>query len=113
MPSNNSSIVLFDDQCNKCSRWAEFIRTRNSESRVKLVGQNSAEGWELMRLIPKRFEGLDSVFLISNGEWFSKSAAIWRVCRELSFPWPIASVMMLVPWPIRDSIYDLYARMRK
>ncbi len=114
MSSRNSVIVLFDDQCNKCNRWAEFIRKRDPESRIALIGQNSPDGLEIMRSIPKRLEGLDSVFLISKGgAWYSKSAAIWRVCGRLRLPWPIATGMALIPWPIRDLFYDLYARMRK
>jgi len=114
MPSRESNIVLFDDQCNKCNRWAEFIRRRNPESSITLIGQNSPEGEEIMKEKPENFAGLDSVFLISNsGEWYSKSAAIWRVCGKLRFPWPLASSMVLLPWPIRDYFYDFYARMRK
>jgi predicted DCC family thiol-disulfide oxidoreductase YuxK len=114
MTSKNPNVVLFDDQCNKCTRWAEFIRNRDPESRVKLVGQSSSEGQEMMRKIPIRLEGLDSIFLISKrGEWYSKSSAIWRVCGILSFPWKIASAILFVPWPIRDYFYDLYARMRQ
>ncbi len=114
MPSEKSHIVLFDDQCNKCNRWAEFIRRRNSESSITLIGQNSTDGKEIMKAIPRKLAGLDSVFLISSrGEWYSKSAAIWRVCGKLRFPWPLASSMALLPWPIRDFFYDVYARMRK
>ena len=114
MPSRKSAIVLFDDQCNKCNRWAEFIRRRNPESSITLIGQNSPQGVEMMKAIPKRLEGIDSIFLISNGgSWFSKSAAIWRVCGKLRFPWPMASAISLMPWPIRDYFYDVYARMRK
>jgi len=114
MHLRKSDIVLFDDQCNKCSRWAEFIRRRGQESRITLIGQNSPDGVEILKTIPKRLEGLDSIFLISNtGEWHSKSAAIWRVCGKLRFPWPLASTMALLPWPVRDYFYDVYARMRK
>ena len=78
------------------------------------MGQNSEQGKEILLDIPKEMEGLDSIFLISNdGRWFPKSAAIWRVCRQLAFPWSLASTMFLVPWPIRDFFYDAYARMRK
>jgi predicted DCC family thiol-disulfide oxidoreductase YuxK len=114
MHLRKSGIVLFDDQCNKCSRWVEFIRRRDQESRITLIGQNSPDGLEILKAIPKRLEGQDSIFLISNtGEWYSKSAAIWRVCGKLRFPWPLASTMALLPWPIRDYFYDVYARMRK
>ncbi len=114
MSSSKSGIVLFDDQCNKCSRWAEFIRRRNPGHTIALIGQNSPDGLEIMNSIPKSLAGLDSIFLISKGgAWHSKSAAIWRVCRQLRFPWPLATGMALIPWPIRDYFYDVYARMRK
>ena len=114
MHLRKSDIVLFDDQCNKCNRWAEFIRRRDQDSRITLIGQNSPNGIEILKEMPKVLEGLDSIFLISNtGEWYSKSAAIWRVCRHLRFPWLLAVGMALIPWPIRDYFYDVYARMRK
>ncbi len=37
--STNHVAVLFDDQCNKCTRWADFIRSRDPKSNIKLVGQ--------------------------------------------------------------------------
>ena len=114
MSSRKSDIVLFDDQCNKCNRWAEFIRKRDPESRIDLIGQNSSDGLEIIQSIPKRLAGLDSIFLISKrGDWHSKSAAIWRVCGRLRLPWSLAMGMALIPWPIRDYFYDLYASMRK
>ena len=114
MAAKSSSTVLFDDQCGKCTRWANFIQRRDPDLRVNLVGQNSEQGKEILLDIPKEMEGLDSIFLINNdGRWFSKSAAIWRVCGQLVFPWSLASMMFLVPWPIRDLLYDAYARMRK
>ena len=87
MATKSTTTVLFDDQCGKCTRWADFIKKRDPGSRVKLVGQNSEQGKEILLDIPKEMEGLDSIFLISNdGRWFPKSAAIWRVCRQLAFP---------------------------
>ena len=106
--------LLFDDDCGKCNRWAEFIRKRDPNSRIKLIGQNSTEGIEILKSRPKSMEGLDSVFLISeDGEWFAKSSAIWRICKLLRFPWPIVSAIFFIPSPIRDVAYDIYARMRK
>ncbi|MBR80119.1 MAG: thiol-disulfide oxidoreductase [Euryarchaeota archaeon] len=109
-----SPIVLFDDQCGKCSRWAAFIERRDPRSSVKLVGQNSQEGKIALESRPSSLDGVDSVFLISSdGTWYSKSSAIWRICRLLRFPWPAASVIFLIPRPIRDSAYDVYSRKRK
>ncbi len=108
-----SPLVLFDDSCNKCSRWARFIQKRGENSNVTLIGQSSEQGQSLLDSMPTRFFGVDSVFLVSpSGEWYAKSSAIWRVFRLLRFPWPLASTIVLVPWPIRDAIYDIIARFR-
>ena len=108
------STIIFDDQCGKCSRWAEFIESRKSLPEVKLVGQSSQEGEKKLNSRPSRLEGVDSVFLISpEGNWYSKSSAIWRICRLLRFPWSAASLIFFIPRPIRDIAYDAYARMRK
>jgi|TARA_B100000287_G_scaffold106734_2_gene99057 predicted DCC family thiol-disulfide oxidoreductase YuxK len=105
--------LLFDDECRKCIRWARFIERRDPKSRVELVGQNSPDGEEIMLSRPSSLEGVDSVFLIStDGVWYSKSSAIWRVCRYLRFPWPLVSAIFFIPRPIRDAAYDVYASMR-
>ncbi|MEE2629260.1 MAG: DCC1-like thiol-disulfide oxidoreductase family protein [Candidatus Thermoplasmatota archaeon] len=109
----NHPLVLFDDNCNNCSRWAGFIEKRDPSSKVRLIGQSSEEGQEILESMPVRFQGVDSVFLISSlGDWHAKSSAVWRIFRLLRFPWPIATAIALVPWPIRDAAYDLFARFR-
>ena len=109
----NHPLIVFDDNCNNCSRWAGFIEKRDPSSKVRLIGQSSQEGQEILESMPVRFQGVDSVFLVSSfGDWHAKSSAVWRIFRLLRFPWPIASVIALVPWPIRDAAYDLFARFR-
>ena len=107
------STVLFDNDCSKCSRWANFIETRDPRSRFRIIGQNTVEGRELLETRPSILRAVDSVFLLSaDGVWYAKTAAIWRICRLLRLPWPIASVIWLVPSPVRDLAYDFYASRR-
>ena len=107
-------IVLFDDDCVKCRRWARFIEARNDSFNVRLIGQNTLEGQLIIDKMPDSFAGIDSVFLLlPEDDWYAKSSAIWRICRFLRFPWPIASIFALIPWPIRDLAYDRFARQRK
>jgi predicted DCC family thiol-disulfide oxidoreductase YuxK len=54
----------------------------------------------------------DSLVLVENGRMFMRSTAALRVLRGLRFPWPLASVLLVVPRPLRDWVYDLVARNR-
>mgnify|MGYP001157200178 FL=1 len=107
------AIVLFDDTCDKCNRWARFIQKGDSTTRLRIVGQNSDEGRALLNTRPDNLIDTDSVFLVSaGGIWYAKSAAIWRIAFKMRFPWPLAAAMWLVPAPIRDLCYDIYASRR-
>ena len=107
------SIVLFDDACSKCSRWASFIDKRNPGDRLRIMGQETDEGRELLGTRSPGLKGVDSVFIITeNGQWYARSAAVWRIASRMSLPWSFGAVIWFVPGPIRDLFYDLYARHR-
>ena len=107
------STVLFDDSCGKCSRWAAFIDKRNPGDRLRTMGQETEEGHELLEARPPSLRGVDSVFIITeNGQWYARSAAVWRIAHRMNLPWSFGAVIYLVPWPIRDLFYDLYSRRR-
>ena len=107
------STVLFDDACGKCSRWAAFIDKRNPGGRLRILGQYTDEGRELLEARPSSLGGVDSVFIITeDGQWYARSADIWRIASRMSLPWSFGVVIWFVPGPIRDLFYDLYARHR-
>ena len=107
------ATVLYDDACDKCSRWARFIERRNPRASLRTLGQQSQEGLALMDSRPAGLAEVDSVFIVTEeGDWHAKSAAVWRIALKLRFPWPLAAVMWLVPGPIRDLFYDIYASRR-
>jgi predicted DCC family thiol-disulfide oxidoreductase YuxK len=107
------SIVLFDDACRKCSRWAAFVDKRNPGDRLRTMGQETDEGRELLKARPSSLKSLDSVFIITeDGRWYARSTAIWRIASRMSLPWSFGVVIWFIPRPIRDLFYGLYARHR-
>lgn len=56
--------------------------------------------------------GLNSMILLDNGKIYRKSAAALRIARQLSMPWPLLSVFLLVPAFMRDAVYDFIGRHR-
>ena len=107
------SVVLFDDACGTCSRWASFIHRFDRSGNLRTLGQDTDEGAELLSNKPDEMQGIDSVFIITeDGEWHAKSGAIWRIASRMGLPWSFGAAMWLVPYPIRDLVYDIYAKFR-
>ena len=104
-------IVLFDGDCNFCDTNVQFIIKRDpaahflftslqSEAGQKLVGQHS---------IPS---DVDSLVLIENGKAFTKSSAALRIAKKLDGLWHLLFLLILIPRPIRNGVYDFVARNR-
>lgn len=106
------AIVLYDDFCESCSAWARFIEKR-SKGTLSILGQETPEGKAIIEQRPSELSGIDSVFFVDDeGKWTAKSTAALQIVRQLRFPWPMASVGLLVPRFIRDIVYDAYAKRR-
>ena len=56
-----SSVVLFDDACGTCSRWASFINRFDRMGNLRTLGQDTDEGTELLSNRPDEMQGVDSV----------------------------------------------------
>ena len=54
----------------------------------------------------------DSIMLIRAGKLCVKSTAALGIARGLRWPWPLLSVFWLVPYWLRDLVYDWIARNR-
>ena len=55
---------------------------------------------------------IDSVILIENGKAYTHSTAALQILRGLGSPWAWLYAFVIVPKPIRDWAYRLFARYR-
>ena len=102
-------IILFDGECNFCDASVQFIIKRDYGT-FHFASLQSEVGKQLV----ERFQlhGIDSVVLIENDRAYTKSTAALRITKQLRLLWRLCYVMIVLPKPIRDSIYDLIARNR-
>lgn len=107
-----SSVILFDGVCNLCNGFVTFVIARDPGGRFKFGPLQSTAAERLLGDIDPRDRWPDSVVLVENGRVWTRSAAALRIARRLTFPWPLAFALVVVPRPIRDSIYNLVARRR-
>ncbi|HKL88784.1 MAG TPA: DCC1-like thiol-disulfide oxidoreductase family protein, partial [Salinibacter sp.] len=55
---------------------------------------------------------LDTIVLVEDGAAYMRSTAALRIARRLSGLWPLLSVCLVVPRPLRDAVYDWVAANR-
>lgn len=104
------SVLLFDGVCNLCSGIVRFVVNRDPAARVQFAALQSDAARRLLGTLPQ--PPPDSLVLVENGKYYTRSAAALRIARGLRFPWPLLYVLVAVPRPVRDWVYDAVARNR-
>lgn len=104
-------VILFDGECNFCNRSVQFIIKRDPKARFKFASLQSEVGEQLLDEYnaPKH---IDSLVLIENNRIFYKSTAALGVCKNLKGIWKLLHVLIVIPRPIRDLVYDIFAKNR-
>ncbi|MFC7251370.1 thiol-disulfide oxidoreductase DCC family protein [Halomicroarcula sp. GCM10025324] len=105
-------ILLFDGVCNLCNGFVRFVVQFDAAGEFLFAPLQSDVGQELSRRHNLKTEDFDSVVLVEDGEVYTKSTAVLRVCRRLDGPWPLLTPLSAVPTGISDSVYDLVAENR-
>ena len=104
-------IILFDGDCAYCNSWVRWISVRDRAKRYRFVALTSEEGVALRKQhgVPAH---IDSIVLIDRKTAHVRSDAAWRVLGALPGWGAAATLLRLVPRPIRNWGYDLVARNR-
>lgn len=117
-----SAIILFDGVCNFCNSSINFIIAQDKTGIFKFAPLQSEAGKELTAKHGLRFAGegapegsgipIDSVVLIEDDKAYTHSTAALRIARLLGGIWSLAYAFIIVPRPVRDIFYNLFARYR-
>lgn len=111
-PTDAPPLILFDGVCNLCSGAVQFVLRRDRAARFRFASLQSAAGQRELARAGVLGKVPDSIVLLAGGRVRVKSAAALAIARGLRFPWPLLSVFWLVPFPLRDLVYDWIARNR-
>jgi predicted DCC family thiol-disulfide oxidoreductase YuxK len=111
-PSSEPGLILFDGVCNLCSAAVRFVIARDPDRRFRFASLQSDAAAARLQPFAAARSNIDSLVLIEGGRLFTRSAAALRIARRLRYPWPLLSVLTVVPRPIRDWVYDMVARRR-
>ena len=94
--------------CNLCVGSVRFVIKRDSRAVFRF---GSLQSPAAQRLLAGPSEA-ESVLLVENGRVYRKSSAVLRIARQLDGAWPALAVLLIVPRPLRDAIYDWIGRRR-
>ena len=117
------AIVLFDGVCNFCDASVNFVIDRDRDGYFQFAPLQSQAGEKLAREYGLRSETasaesgsdlipIDSVILIEDGAAYTHSTAALRIVRRLGLPWSLMYAFIVVPKPLRDYFYRLFAKYR-
>ena len=105
------SIVLFDGLCNFCSDSVNFIIRHDTDNKFVFAPLQSERGVELRHQYGID-DKIDSIVLIEDGWAFTRSTAALRIAKGLGGIWALAYILIVIPRPVRDYLYELFAKYR-
>ena len=107
--TSRNAVILFDGVCNLCNGAVNFVIDRDPVGTFRFAPLQSDVGERLLANSGVSGGDLDTIVLVEDGEVFVRSTAALRIARRLSGPWPLLSVFLAVPRPLRDAVYDWVA----
>jgi len=105
-------IILFDGVCNFCSSIVEFAIKRDPGGIFKYAPLQSETGRKLLDKFNLPMDDFDTFILIEGEHCFQRSTATLMLFRKLNGLWPILYILIVVPRPIRDFVYNIVAKYR-
>ena len=108
-------IVLFDGDCRFCNATVRWSVSRDPLARLRFAPSCSAAARRAVAQADPHtdFDALpDAIVLVDRGGVHTASTAVLRMARHLRFPYPALSLALIVPRPLRDAAYRLFARNR-
>jgi predicted DCC family thiol-disulfide oxidoreductase YuxK len=107
-----ASVVLFDGVCTLCNGFVQVVIARDPHARFQFGTLQSAAARRVLEAHNPPDPLPDAIVLVEDGTVYTQSTAVLRIARHLSFPFPLAVALLVVPRPLRDWIYAWIARHR-
>ncbi|PKG25640.1 thiol-disulfide oxidoreductase DCC family protein [Niallia nealsonii] len=105
------AIILFDGVCNLCNQSVQFIIKRDPKGYFTFTSIQGETGQKLLQKY-QISNNLDSLLLIEDNNYYTKSAAALQICKHLNGFWKYLIIFKIVPPFIRNSVYDIVAKNR-
>lgn len=109
----NKKIILFDGVCNLCNGAIQFIIKNDRNDVFRYAPLQSDIGRKLLAERQLDTKAIDSIVLIEPGvAYYIKSDAALQIGKHLKGYRTISSILLLIPSPLSNIVYDFIARNR-
>ncbi|MCB9333348.1 MAG: thiol-disulfide oxidoreductase DCC family protein [Lewinellaceae bacterium] len=105
-------ILLFDGVCNLCQASVQWVLLHDKAGIFRFASLQSDTGQQQLARFNLDGENFDTVVLVVGSRVYTRSGAALEILRRLGIPWSIFSVLIWIPRPIRDAVYNWIARNR-
>ncbi len=109
-PTRVARIIYFDGQCTVCNRFVDFLIQRDHARVLKYASLQG--GTAAKNLSPAYRQDLSTVVLDDQGELLTESSAIIRAVGLLGGVYRLIGLLLLIPKPLRNRGYRLFAKHR-
>ncbi|PWQ95379.1 thiol-disulfide oxidoreductase DCC family protein [Leucothrix pacifica] len=110
--NNNKSTIIFDGICNFCNSSVNFIIARDPEGKFSFAPMQGETAQALMKQHGIDNPNLDTFLLIKDGKLYQRTDAALEITKDLTGFWKLFRVFVIVPAPIRDVFYRVFAKYR-
>jgi predicted DCC family thiol-disulfide oxidoreductase YuxK len=107
----DDDVILYDGVCVFCSRWVRFVAVRDKEQRFRFTAIQSGYGTRQAQAFGIDPSDPDTNAVVHGGVAYFKSDAALMVLSHLP-GWGWVRVLRFAPKPLRDAVYNLFARNR-
>ena len=103
-------VILFDGVCNFCNSSVNFIIEHDKKGYFKFAPLQS----EIGKTLVDKFglNDVDSIILVEDDKAYTHSTAALKFIKHLDGIWSWAYIFVVIPRPIRDFFYKLFAKNR-
>jgi predicted DCC family thiol-disulfide oxidoreductase YuxK len=108
----NSSLILYDGDCNLCNHSVRFVIKRDKKQVFAFSSLQSETGKKVLAAHQLDETSFNTFILHENGKLYFKSTAALRVVKKLNGPVKLLYFFIIVPPFIRNFIYDIIAKNR-
>ena len=113
----SNPVLLYDGVCGFCNRGVQQVLRHDRRKNMMFAALQGDYGKSILTRHPE-LNGIDSLVFVEPLDFayleqvFVRSDAALRVASYLGWPWKLALAAYLIPRPVRDFLYDQFAKRR-
>jgi predicted DCC family thiol-disulfide oxidoreductase YuxK len=110
-------VMLYDGVCGFCNKSVQLILDHDRRETMRFAALQSSYALAIVERHPKLRE-VDSVVIVESGQGgtdervYVRSDAALKIASYLGGFWKLFLAAKVIPRPVRDYLYDLFARNR-